>query len=170
MLKLNAKLILSVWIYLGWFGCVYFGKIGWGLTTLIFPLVSFGLAHLNFCFHQKMAFRLLVLFFAGIFFDSFSVYFNLIELVPKADVGFLPLWMISIWLLFVSSLPLLQTFFQKKYFLAALLGLVFGPLSYRAGSQFGTLLLNGLPALFVYAIFWTIYMPSAVFWLGRKEI
>ncbi len=123
---------------------------------------------LVFGFDRQLIFRLLVIFSIGLLFDSVGVSFKFIQLNPPADIGWLPVWLISIWLLFVSSLPLLQSLFQKKYFLASFLGAIFGPLSYRAGAQFGLLEMNGVSALFIYSVFWAIYIPSAIFWLGQK--
>ncbi len=170
MSKLNPKILLSVWVYLGWFGCVYFGRLGWAFASLIFPLISWVLMRLSFGLNRQRVFQLLFLFYIGVSFDYGCAYFNLIELNPSSDIGWLPVWLISLWLLFISSIPLIQSLFQKKYFLASLLGAIFGPLSYRAGAQFGVLIMNGTVALIVYGVFWAIYIPAAIFWLGRKGV
>lgn len=143
--------------------------MGWSAATLIFPLVSWILLRSVFVLRQKQLFKLSLLCFAGLLFDCTGVYFNLIELTPPGDSLWLPLWLISLWLLFVSSLPLLQTLFQKKYLLASLLGALGGPLSYRAGSQFGLLQLNGTKGFIVYALFWAVYIPGAVYWLETQD-
>ena len=165
----KLKTFLSAWIYLGWFGCVYFAKTDWSFVSLIFPLISWILMCLVFGLDRHLLVRILVLFFIGIFFDCAAEYLKLIQLNDLASVRWLPVWLISIWLLFISSLPLLQSLFKKKYFLASLLGAVFGPLSYRAGSQFGLLEMNGTRALIIYSIFWAIYIPSAIYWLGQRS-
>lgn len=169
-IAIRPKILLSLWIYLGWFGCVYFGKIGWNLGSLIFPLVAWILLKYSFPLNRQTLGKLSVFFLIGILFDSLAVHFNLIRMTAPVDVGWLPLWMISLWLLFISSLPLLQSVFHNKLILAALLGAILGPLSYRAGAQFDTLFLNGTVAYLVYTAFWAIYIPSAVVGLGRKEI
>lgn len=170
MTKINPKLLLPVWAQLGWFGCVYFGKLNWGFASLIFPLVSWLLLNFSFGLNRQKSVRLLVLLLVGIVFDSTSAYFNLIQMTPPAEIGWLPLWLISLWLLFASTLPLLQSLFQDRYILAALVGAVIGPLSYRAGAQFETLILNGTVATLVYASFWASYIPIAIFWLRRGDI
>ena len=118
--------------------------------------------------NRQMILRLVTLLFAGLLFDSSAVYFNWIQLNPPAEIGWLPIWMISLWLLFISSMPLLQSLFQNKYFLAAIAGAVFGPLSYQAGAKFGVLHLNGAISLVIYSVYWAIYIPSAIFWLRKK--
>jgi hypothetical protein len=175
MLKITSKLsnyskfILSIWTYLGWFGCVYFGKIGWSWGTVVFPAVSVILLTRAFRIERKVWFRLGALFLFGLLFDSIGVHFAWIRVEPSVVWGWLPVWLISLWLLFVTSLPLMQSLLQKKYWLAALVGAVFGPLSYRAGEQFGILFLEGWQALLIYAGFWALYMPCAVFWLGQRK-
>ena len=170
MKKINSKIYLSAWNYLGWFGCVYLGKNGYGFASLIFPAVSWKLLRFNFQLKRQILFLLMFFLFIGLLFDSAGVYFNLIKINPPAGIGWLPIWMISLWLLFVSSLPLMQSLFNKKYALASLFGAIFGPLSYRAGTHFGTLEINGKIAILTYAIFWSVYIPSTIFWLGKKEI
>ncbi len=168
--KILCQFFLSAWIYLGWFGCVYFGKIGWEFLTILFPLVSWSLMKFSFDLTRAFMFRLLILLFMGLLFDSCGVYFELIRTVPPAERGFLPIWLISLWFLFISSLPLLQNLLRKKYLLASILGAIFGPLSYSAGAKFGTLVVNGNSALLVYAFFWAVYVPIAISWLGQKDI
>lgn len=167
---------------MGWFGCVYFGTQDWGVASLIFPLIAWVLLKLAFELNRTSLFRLFVLLVVGLTFDSIAMYSGLIEILqptldgflPINDVlpinGFLPMWLISLWLLFIASLPLLHSLFRKKYFLAAILGAIFGPLSYRGGTQFGILTMNGSTAIIIYAIFWAVYIPLAVFWLSPKEI
>lgn len=167
--KINPKIFLSISIYLGWFGCVYFGKMGWEFASLIFPAISWSLLQITFPLNRRTLLRLLIILCIGVSFDSIGAYFDLIQINPVVDMGWLPVWMISIWLVFISSLPLLQNLLQKKYLLACLLGAIFGPLSYRAGARFGTLLLNGNLALVIYGIFWAIYMPGAIYWLQQEK-
>jgi hypothetical protein len=155
---------------LGWFGCVYFAKADWQIASLIFPIVSWFMMELIFRPKLQLRLQLLVLLVVGILFDSVSVYYNLIEMKPADIYGWLPLWLISLWLLFITSIPLLQSFLKKRYFIAAIVGGVFGPLSYRAGAQFDVLLMNGNFSMIVYSIFWALYIPGALFWLGRKDV
>lgn len=189
MRRLNLKVVLSVWTYLGWFGCVYCGKLGWSAASLVFPAISWLLLRAVSGLNRGLLLRLLVLFCIGVTFDSIAVYVGIIQPTPPAEMGWLPLWLISLWLLFVSSLPLLQTMLQTSFrrqtptktltrpsrshvwrqsFLAAMLGAIFGPLSYRAGSQFDVLMMDGAFALVLYAIFWAVYIPGAIFWLAPK--
>ena len=124
-----------------------------------------------------MVFRLIQLFVVGLAFDYIGIYYKLIETIPATENNWMPLWLISLWLLFISSLPLLitplQNLFLKKYFIASILGALFGPLSYSAGAQFAVLKFNGTTAIIIYSLFWALYMPLAVFWLkpmGKSKL
>lgn len=167
---ISPKILLPIWAQLGWFGCVYFGKMNWGLASLVFPLVSWVLLNSSYGLNKQRTFRLLMLLIVGLAFDSTSAYFGLIQLNPPAEMGWLPLWLISLWLLFASTLPLLQSLFQSRYILAVLVGAVLGPLSYRAGAQFETLILNGTLATLIYALFWAGYIPISIYWLHQGDI
>ena len=163
------KIIFSIWIYVGWFGCIYFGKMSWGIASFIFPIVSWVLMYRLFKPRFQMIAQLLILCGVGLIFDSIAVHYNLIQMSTPAEIGWLPLWLISMWFLFVCSLPLLQSLFRKKYFLAAILGAVFGPLSYKAGAQFEVLTMTSTMSFIIYSLFWAVYMPVGIYLSGRSS-
>jgi hypothetical protein len=168
MCKLNPKIILSIWMQLGWFGCVYFGKAGWGAASFIISVVTWALMRFIYRCDPQLIFRLLIFLIIGLTFDSLGVHYNLIQIKTSPDIGNLSFWLISLWLHFVAVLPLLQKTLRNKYFLASLLGAIFGPLSYSAGARFDILAMNGNLALIIYAVFWAIFTPGAIYSLGRK--
>lgn len=167
--KTLSKIALAGWIYLGWFGCVYCGKMNWGWGSLGFPAVSWILLGLTLQWSVALTLRLLVLMISGLAFDSFAAHFSWLQFDPSPSFGWLPLWMTSLWALFVSSLPLLQTALQKRYFLAALLGGVLGPLSYWAGGKYASLTMQGPLTLSIYVLFWASYLPGSMYVLRPQE-
>lgn len=161
--------MLAASTYLGWFGCVYLGKIGWEFATLIFPILSWYLLNKSFAINSKMLYRLVILTVIGVLFDYSALHFGLISLITVDEFTLLPIWLISLWVLFASSLPLMQSFLRNKLILSSIIGGIFGPLSYHAGSSIGVLELNGNSAYLTYIIFWAIYTPLAILWLTRRD-
>lgn len=83
------------------------------------------------------------------------------EVYPDLVQGFMPLWLIGIWFLFASTLEHSLKWMFTRPVIAALLGAVFGPLTYYiAGEQFGLLKFSEPLAvsLGIYAMVWGIFM------------
>lgn len=102
----------------------------------------------------------------GILFDGIAAQMGLVTYLDEVYV-FAPLWLISMWFLFVAILPVAAPLFQSKLWLAFVLGALFGPLTYYSGEQLGVLLFQSSWALYAYAIFWAIYFPGVVYLMNR---
>ena len=149
---------LIVWYYLGWFGCVYFGRWGISNWSLIFPMMpmvyllkSKTISIAQFLFLVKIS-------MVGIIFDSAAYYFQWITF-PNHQASVIPTWLVSMWLLFATIFPLSHRLFKTKLGLAAVLGAIVGPLSYYSGVAFESISFGHRNVLFIYAIFWGIYFP-----------
>lgn len=156
------KVIPFVWFYVGWFACVFFARQGWDNWTLVFPAVSLALlAFLGHGLSRRSYVTLLVIAVVGMTFDFIASRFGVIHF-KNSGAGFLPVWLISIWLLFVATIPLMKALFGKRWLLAAILGLVFGPLSYQSGQIFELLTFEGPLFFVVYGLFWFIFFPVSL--------
>lgn len=155
-----------IWYYVGWFGSVYSGKYGLSKWSLFFPvfLVSILIAW------KKLSFKLtaFLAFMAtlGVCFDAVMAANGAI-LFSDADYSILPLWLISIWFLFVFVIPIMVPLFYSRLWLAAVLGLILGPLSYASGSAMGVLSFADDKAASLYAAFWGLYFPLSVYAVGK---
>lgn len=80
-----------------------------------------------------------------------------------------PFWLWALWALFGLTLDASMSFLQRRHwFLSAVLGGVFGPLSYLAGAKLGAATLVVTPLNFAaLAMAWAIAMPLLV-WLARR--
>lgn len=83
--------------------------------------------------------------------------------------GLGPHWMIVLWMAFGATLNVAYRWLHGRYLLAALVGGVFGPLSYWAGWRLGGVafpasLEHGLTAL---ALLWAVSLPALVFVAAR---
>ncbi|MDH3401786.1 MAG: DUF2878 domain-containing protein [Chromatiales bacterium] len=75
--------------------------------------------------------------------------------------GMSPLWILGMWLLFATTFNVSFRWLQSRVLLAALLGAVFGPLSYYSGSKIGAVSLDEpVAAMIALAITWGMILPG----------
>ncbi len=82
-----------------------------------------------------------------------------------------PLWIGALWLQFATTLNASLAWLQDNYFIACVMGAIFGPLSYLGGARLGALSLNHDKTftIIALAIIWGIVMPSLA-WLAKKMV
>jgi hypothetical protein len=74
--------------------------------------------------------------------------------------NFAPYWIVTMWMLFATTLNVSMRWLRGKQKLAALFGFYGGPTSYIAGQALGGILLvNQVAALATLAIGWAVMMP-----------
>lgn len=161
------RIIQAALFYVGWFGCIFLGPAGYSWITLAFPILSYTTLW-RLGIRKELALCVFISLI-GILFDGFSSYFSLIRFEPPPSTGVLPLWMISLWLLFGASLILMQHLFKERYLAAIFLGAIFGPVSYLSGEKFKVLYFNKPFSIFVYVAFWSIYFASSLYVLNRAS-
>lgn len=162
-MSVRARILLLVWFHVGWLGCVYFAQRQWFAASLIFPLAGWVLLMALSRVSAALALRLLVFALVGMAFDAAAGALGWISFTTDFP-GPLPLWLVALWLLYVAVLPLFGDGFRGRWPAAALLGLIFGPLSYFSGGAFGVLHLNGVLAITIYALFWAAFFPLTLYY------
>jgi len=71
-----------------------------------------------------------------------------------------PYWIITMWMLFATTLNVSMRWLRNKEKLAALFGLLGGPITYLAGQKLGGIILvDQIAALLALGIGWAIMMP-----------
>ena len=105
----------------------------------------------------------------GTFFDSLLVASGWVTYKAGLFSDFLaPFWIITMWMLFATTLNVSMRWLRGKPWLAAVFGLVGGPISYLTGDKLGGIVLsNQLAALVALAIGWAIMMPMLM-WLSEN--
>jgi len=96
--------------------------------------------------------------------DSTLIYVGLLA-YPHSTVfhGIAPLWLVSLWALFAAQFNTTYGWLKHRVWAAALLGLIAGPLSFRAGAALGALhFVQVLPATITLAIGWAVMLPLIV--------
>lgn len=75
--------------------------------------------------------------------------------------GLAPYWILAMWMLFATTLNVAFRWLQSKILIASILGAVFGPLSYYAGSKAGAVVINDFAAsMLALAVAWAILLPA----------
>ena len=164
-MKRYMSLILYLWLYAGWFACVLLGKWDQPALSLLVPVVGWLLFWRALSPQPRDCAKLLALVAAGMLVDTVFMKCGVVRYT--VETGFLPLWMISLWLLFAPAIYLFAGLFKGRLWLAALAGGVMGPLSYKSGEAFGVLDMQGMDAIVLYAIFWGLFLPLSLVWMRR---
>ncbi|MDH4125963.1 MAG: DUF2878 domain-containing protein [Gammaproteobacteria bacterium] len=154
----------------GWFSSVYGGakQMPWlgPLAVALVLLLHFSLAR------GRRAELMLILSCAaiGAAFDSSLVAMDWVQYPSGMFSEFAaPFWIITMWMLFATTLNVSMRWLRERPALASICGLTGGPLTYLAGQQLGGIvLLEPLPALLALGIGWAVMMPmllrlSAIF-------
>jgi hypothetical protein len=82
--------------------------------------------------------------------------------------GGAPYWIAGLWALFALQINVLFTWLRDRALLAGILGGLFGPLSFRAGSALGAVqFVEPVAAVALLGCGWAVLLPTAV-WLGKK--
>lgn len=169
--KLLTAALSMIVFYAGWWGLVALVSKGYGHLA---PFIAIICAAINLIFEEDKKSEIkwyVVAILIGVAFDSLSQAAGILKF-GFWDIPFLvPLWIMSLWLLFVSSF---QGFDRFKHILwvCVLLGAVGGPFSYWAGKHFG-LVTYGEPEwlmIFVHGVAWGIMFPFLVRLRDRLKV
>ena len=158
------KLINALGFQAGWWACIAGVGRGLELEAIGFCALLAG-AHLYFAQfpQQELKLAALALVF-GVLLDASLQQFAVIDFYGWALGPLSPFWLWALWVLFAFTLNSSLAFLQKQpRVTAALLGLVFGPLTYYAGAKLGAAALDASPThMFLIALAWMLAMPLLV--------
>lgn len=168
---MTRTLVNFVAFQLGWFACVLAAAnaSAW-LGMLVVGLVV--ALHLVLAERPGQELRLVALaLLMGLVFDSLLVNSGWLRYAsPGPFSGLAPYWILGMWALFATTLNVTMGWLKDKPALAALLGAVFGPLSYMAGQRLGALefvdFRSGMLAL---AVVWALAMPLLMLAAARYD-
>jgi hypothetical protein len=101
----------------------------------------------------------------GTLWDSALVRLHLLG-YPSGFVvaGFAPYWIIALWALFGGQFNTTYNWLKCRPAVAALLGAIAGPVSFRAGASLGAVqFIRPIPAALTLAVGWAVILPLLVF-------
>jgi hypothetical protein len=145
----------------GWLACVLGAAYGlaWAGTTVALAIVGWHLAQAL----RPRAELMLVLITAtlGATFDSVLTALGWVHF-PHGTLltGAAPHWMVALWMLFATTLNVSLRWLKRSALLAALFGLIGGPLAYLGGAKLGAVVfVEQRAALLTLAIGWMLLTP-----------
>ena len=154
-----------------WITCAFSTK--WGNPYLgPFITLFFILLHLIIVKFKLRDIQIISLsIFIGFIVDSLFFQFNLINYEGGilAQFNLSPIWILSMWAGFSITLLYTLNSIKERYFIAALLGFIGGPLSYNAGVQIGSIIINGSIAYFALALSWGAIVPFLFYIINKLK-
>lgn len=161
MKPLQHQLINFVAFQIGWFACVLSAASNQPLLGIICAFVLLGLH-----FFLSTQVRRDVVLIAGIAligtsWDSLLTWQQLMQFSSgQYHQSIAPIWISAMWLMFATTINVSLRWLYRRYFLAAMLGAIAGPLAYQAGAALGAVVLpQPLLTLGVMSIGWALLMP-----------
>lgn len=160
---------------IGWFACVLGGAHGWPWLGVVVTAVVIAL-HLYRAPRPRMEAMLIgVSGLLGLIADSLLTGIGLLRFPSgQLHAQLAPYWMVAMWMLFATTLNVSLGWLKPRLGLAALLGMIAGPLAYYGGAKLGGVsFANPLASLLAVAGVWTLAMPLVLIianrWNGMAE-
>jgi len=142
-------------------------QLPWLGPVVVLIVLAFHLRAARRPFDEALLFLICAVIGAG--FDSVLVAAGWVTY--KAGVFseyFAPYWIITMWMLFATTLNVSMRWLRGNPRLAALIGFLGGPASYIAGQALGGIVLsNQFSALLALALGWAVMMPFLM-WLSEN--
>lgn len=153
---------------IGWFACVLgaaHGKAWIGACVV----AAMAIGHLCITRDRRRAMLwLCVVTLCGWSWECVVVRTGWVQYPDTDATDYAPYWMVALWLLFALQINPVFHWLRGRWMLAALLGGIAGPLSFRAGAALGAVhLIEPLAALSLIGAGWVVWLPVLV-WFGRQ--
>ncbi|WP_092971365.1 DUF2878 domain-containing protein [Ralstonia sp. NFACC01] len=169
-MRSHRALLYTVAGQAGWFVCVLSAARDAAWVGIVFVAVLLAL-HLRQARQPYQEWRLVVwVVVLAAPWETLLIRTGLIVYPHGAALaGFVPPWLLALWVLFAIQVNVLFRWLRGRWWLAMVLGAIAGPLSFRAGAALGAAHIPGMAAtLGVLAVGWAIWMPLLV-WMGERS-
>jgi hypothetical protein len=154
---------------IGWFACVVGAAQG-------YPLVAVAVASIIVILHllreNNIYIELCLIVsavFIGLIWESLLLASNWLSYSSSENNAlFAPVWLVAMWALFATTINHSMAWLKDRYFLALILGAIFGPLAFIAGENLGAVVfVDRTMALVALALGWSGLMPLLL-WLAER--
>ncbi len=161
----TPRVVLNFILFqLGWFACVLgaANQLPWLAFVVVICLLG---VQLVFTPNPVKELQLiLVVFVIGAIFDQLLLNHGVVRYQANGwSAGLVPIWIIGLWIAFASTLNASLRWLQNRRLIAALFGVIGGPLAYMAAEKLGAVTLTITPSShIVLAIGWGVLTPLMV--------
>ena len=168
---MRQKIVNFVLFQVGWFACILGGASGHVAVSVLFSLALVAISVWQTPFKKNLLELFIKIGLYGLVGDTLLLQLGLLQFTSPVPFTFLsPIWMLSLWILFASTLNQSMAWLSGKPLMGALLGAIFGPLSYIAGVEMGAANWgNRLQAIVLIGFIWAIGMPFFLFWAKQVQ-
>ena len=107
----------------------------------------------------------------GFAWESFLVLTNVLEYGTGSFApGVAPLWIVSMWMLFATTLNVGMRWLRKSHIVAVVAGLIGGPMAFLAGQSAGAVTLNEpVYSVIIIGLGWALLLPALVYVASRFD-
>ena len=155
-------LVNAVVFKFAWLSTVFGGANELPYLGPVAVLIAIGI-HLRLAPEPSRELTLILLTgFIGLTWDSVMVTGGWLA-YPSGTIvaGLAPYWIFAMWMLFATTLNVSFRWLHNRLWVAALLGAIFGPLSYLGGSSIGAVtLIEPIAAMTALCVAWALLMPG----------
>ena len=168
---MDLRMILNGLLFeIGWLGAVLAAARGSVLLATLAPLAVAAI-HLWQIADRATALRLMAVAAAiGIFGETILLALKLSGYAAHwPSTATPPIWVVALWLAFATLSLVAMRWFREHLVLTAVLGAIFGPLTYRGGAELGAGYISSpmWPILVGTGILWAIAAPLLL-WLAVR--
>jgi len=164
-------LINFIAFQIAWFACVLGGAHGWPWLGVVVTAAIIAL-HLYRATRPTLELALIVVSgLIGFGADSLLTGMGLLQF-PSGQLHpqLAPYWMVALWMAFATTFNVSLHWLKPRLGLAALLGLIAGPLAYYGGAKLGGVVFSApLAGLIGVAGVWTLAMPLLLILAARWD-
>lgn len=144
---------------IGWLACVLGGANALPWTGPLIAVAILGWHVIEARAWKKELALVIIITIAGSLFDQALLWLGWIQY--PTDSWLIPIWMMTLWALFSSTLNISLRWMRGRHLTAFLFGFIGGPLAYLAGQKLGAMeLVSYNNMLIALAIGWGLMMPA----------
>ncbi len=145
----------------GWVACILFAAMGKPLFATAAVAITVAIHLYRVPVPAKEALWLTCAGLTGLIWESVVVWSGLIEYPAGTQAGLLaPYWIVSMWVLFATTINFGFKWIKRHWLLGATFGLVGGPLAFLAGTAAGAAQFsNTTQALLLLGAGWAVLLP-----------
>ena len=166
----NFQIIVNFVLFqIGWFACVLGAakQLPWAGAAVVVAIV---IVHLRLAKQAKPEIILLLIsMLIGGSYDQLMQHNALLSYQAHGwAAAVVPVWIIALWAVFVTTLNVSLRWMRGKWLVAILFGAIGGPLAYLGAEKLGAVTINSPPISYVALGFgWAILTPLLL-WLSTK--